>query len=281
MKKTFFLCLLFFLIFFLTGASLIEKFGLANNSQDYFFHWNRVNGINTNNNYPGLFHWLFQFFSFNQYFFWGMAISIFAFFIPFCLFKLAKTFWAVVLYFFVFPIPYVLFFGATYPEALVLLFFLLYCLKRTPFWLILFGILAALTHNSGLALFGVIALAEFALYFFKKEKVLSPIIYLQGTKFGFASLLHVLLFQLPFMVWLPALKKISSFSALMIIASFLYSTQNIRALAIAQLLFCVNAAKNISGYSTKYKLVLLFYCFFQAIFFLGDFALGAINLFYK
>jgi hypothetical protein len=220
-----------------------------------------------------------QFFSFNQYVFFGLTISLFTILIPFCLFKLAKTFWVVVLYFFVFSLPYFLFFGATYAEALVLLFFLLYCLKRNVFWLIFFGCLAALTHNSGLALFGVIAVVELFL-FFSKEK-LSPVVFLLPEVFDLTHFSHVLLFQIPFAIIIPALKKIDSFSALMIFASFFASFQNIRALAIAQLLLCVNAAKNIQGYSLEYKLVLLFFCFFQVVFFLGDYVLGAITLFYK
>lgn len=144
---------------------------------DYYFHYAKAKGLPEYNdlqansfpttNYPPLFHWAAQFFSFREESFYSFTLFFLGLILPLTLFFLTRH-WVSVLFYFSATSFFYFFETGVYPQALAIwLMLLMLYFKSWPvrIALILLGILA---HSTG---FYLLALTAFLL-FLKESKAL-------------------------------------------------------------------------------------------------------------
>lgn len=267
--KVLFLCLIFFCFYGFFALNNFNSFEKVNNSQDFFFHFNKANGTIQDIDYPPLFHLISGIFSFNELAFYFFGLILIVFVIPFLLFYLTKKFYVVLVYFVLTNLPHIMLSGSTFPQALIIIFFLLYLIEKRLF--IPLTVLAFFTHNSGLFLFIGIILIELIVLFYenfklKFDSVFSSVGYLVGSKItGIKSLTMSALISIPLPLIYFSRKAFSKpFYFLLALLGFgvaLYS--DVRGLWITQ----ISLILNFEPPKTKkgFLLLIFLYCFFFLI----------------
>jgi len=283
------LILVFFIFYSVFGYINYTNYGIINNSQDFDFHWKKIQGLTTES-YPALHHTIFSVFAFNELTYYLANIFLITIIIPLFLFKLNKNFWVVFIYFFAVNLPHVLIYGATYPQALILVFFLIYLNNRYNFkLLILLMILAKFTHKSGSILFFGILIFEFFYVTFgdliKKSFNINgflPAGYLLGTRLNdlrqFCSLIFL---ALPLPIIYFAFKKLkeNAFYIFLVFFSFIAAIINdFRAISIAQIILISCASYGIKNKSKKIKIGFILFALIQFIYYFLVYILGTTRL---
>lgn len=300
-RKTLILVTFFFLGFLFFGYWNYLNFGTVNNTHDFVFHWGQAKGIakedvywqqldreHTNFDYPPLYHFLAGPFTFHQLAFYAFNLFLIFVLIPLALFFVKKNFWIAATYLMGVSLAHQMLYAATYPLALVMLFLVIYLNFRKN-WALLFilGGLSYLTHSYGLGLFLLIVVWEVfdaKLDFFRKiSKKLRK--YSVGwltpqTLESPGALISVLLSQTPFPVFVYGIWGFVKMDMLYFVlgwASFFLSLDDLRALAVVQIVFCVTAGVAVSERPKKVKIGFAFFLLAQLAYYLVDFGLGTIN----
>lgn len=295
-----FIICLFFFSYLLFGFWLLEKTGKINNSQDFIFHFQKAKGLPVGD-YKPLYHFLFYFFSENEFLFYSANLFLVMVLIPFLLFFLCRSFWVVLIYFCGVSFPHFTLFSATYPAALMVFLFLIYLDLRKRFILkkfyicIGFVFIGGLIHSFGAALFLVVLLSEFVstiwaafqLKFFlllflksfltEKTKALLKIpVILLPVHFDFSirQTNNLFLNLLPLQTIYFAARKIDLFFLIIIIGSAFGMLREMRAIIIPQIICCICASDYIEKKEWKTKrlflVFLLMQCFFYLILYFGE-----------
>lgn len=267
--KVMFLCLIFFCFYGFFVLNNFNSYGKVNNSQDFFFHFNKANGTIQESDYPPLFHFISSIFSFNEiaYYFFGLALIVFV--IPFLIFHLTKNFYSVLVYFVLTNLPHLMLSGSTFPQALMIIFFLLYLIEKKL--LIPLCILASFTHKSGLALFIGVFIIELIVLFYdnfklKFDSVFSSVGFLIGSKItGIKSLTMSALVSVPLPLIYFSRKAFSKpFYLLLALLGFgvaLYT--DVRGLWLTQISLILNFEQ--PKIKKGFLLLVFLYCFFYLI----------------
>ena len=281
----------FFLFYICFGAWNYVSYDKVNNTQDFDFHFKRVQGIDENPKYLPGYHAIFSLFGWNQFLFYSANVFLICVLIPILLYLLKNNWWVVAIYFCGIPLAHQLLYGATYPQALVLVFFLAYLVYRKRFGmhpgaLIWLTIAATLTHNLGLALFSIIWLLESLSIIFKKsglEKHIEEFIGKYGAvgwigpsqMIGLKGAIELFFFQLPIPVLIYGFSGLKSlFYAVLVIVSIAGTPFDFRAISIAQLILVFGTSEAIKGKSKKIKVGFVIFLIAQVAFYLLDYGLG-------
>lgn len=263
-----FLCFVFFCFYGFFAFQNFNSFGTVNNSQDFFFHFNKAKGLE-GFDYPPLFHFISGVFSFNEIAFYFFGLTLIVFLIPFLLFHLTKSFYSVLIYFCLTNLPHLMLFGSTFPQALIIIFFLLYLIEKRL--LILLTVLSVFTHKSGLFLFSAIILIELIVLFYENFKLKIDSVFLSsgflvGSKIsGIKSLIASALISVPLPLIYFSRKTFSKpFYFLIAFLGFgvaLYA--DVRGLWLTQISLILNF--NPPKKKTGFLLLICLYCFFFLI----------------
>lgn len=271
--------LFFFSVYILFGFYNYSTFGIVNNAQDFAFHWNRINGIDSTPDYPKGYHALFSIFKENQFAFYAANIILIIVLIPILLFIIAKNAWAVLIYFCGIPLAHQLIYSGTYPQAAIILLFLLYLafFRKNFYALIGFLIVASFIHKMGSMLFFLVFAAE-ALSVFKPAMVDSLLAtgLLLPSKFSqLSDFIELFLFQLPVPIIYFAIRKMKDFTlAIVAIVSIVGTAVDFRVISIAQVIFAMYCSKGIIEKNNKVKFGFILFLGIMLIYYLLDYAWG-------
>ena len=284
-KKFFYLVLVMFAFYSFFGLINFGVNGTPNNSNDFEFHFDRINTLD-DRDYPILYHQLFSVFSFDAFWFYFVNVVLIIIVIPLLLYWITKTGWSIVLYFFGVSLPHLLLYGATYPQALVLVLFLVYVLKRRNLLLLfVFGCLAFFIHSSGVRLFVLVLFCELASWvwerFFQKKFMvfvkkwgLCPVAVLNVSRISSpVYFVKFVVYHVCFPLWFFAVQNLQVFYVGLIVLPFLFAVNDARVLSVVQLSLIILASRPVSEF--KYKKCLLGLLVFYFFMFVLDFVWGS------
>lgn len=309
MKKSVALCVFFVSFYLFFGYFNFFSYGVVNNSNDFAFHFGRSSGNYSDELkayyseetfyfYPPLFHQAFFFFSVNQLLFYAANVFLICFFAPLLIFRIVKTWWGPAAYFFGVSTPHLWIFGATFPQALTFVFLLAYFFlsrkNKKALWLLVFGLLAALTHQHGFALFVLVGFFEAAFFLarFLKQKSFPKLVFPQlfniravsFTALGaarintFFRLFEFFLIHVNPAISFFALKSKEFFYLALAIVSLIFSFNDFRFSALAQVCFVLAAAPGLSKVSLKKKAFIFFLFFLSFVWFVFSLVMETKNV---
>jgi hypothetical protein len=273
----------FLFFYFALGVFNFNTFGLVNETIDFDVHWNKINDLDYKPDYPMGYHFIFQFFSSSQLFFYSINLFLICIIIPYLLFCITKTHWSAILYFCGISLPHAWLYGATFPQVLVFALLLFYLANpKNPFVYVFGFIFATLVHREGNYLFALVLFAEIVAFFvLKVQRKCFPVTILGVQKFGSIPLfLFYLITQISFPIFIFARKIYKNiFYLILAIVPLLFLNHDARIISVTQIVLLIVASPEIA--KSKHKWLIGFILFFYLIFFLLEFAVGTTNLFLK
>lgn len=290
-KKAVAIIAIFLLFYLCFGAWNYANYGKVNNTQDFDFHFKRVQGIDENPKYLWGYHVAFALFGGNQFLFYAVNVFLICVLIPGLLFCLKKNWWVVAIYFCGIPLAHQLLYGATYPQALILAFLLIYFVwrekhGRDPAALMVVTVPAVLTHNLGLALFaGVWGLetVTMILEYRGLRKCFKESISKYGAvgwigpskMIGLKGAIELFFLQLPIPVLIYGFKGLKSlFYVALAVVSIAGTPFDFRTVSIAQLILVFGASEAIKERPKWIKSGFVVFLIAQVLFYLLDYGLG-------
>jgi len=290
-KKSAVLILAFFLFYFCFGFYNFSQLGQVNNTQDFLFHYGTSKGIDSENNYwnsflsppnhdyPPAYHFITQFFAFNELVFYSVNLILIIVIIPLLILQLTKTCWSTILYFCGISFSHMAIFGATYPLMLVFTLVLIYFnYRKNPLVFVVLMYLAGLTHSKGIIIFFLILLAEILTYSIKQNALLGIGWLHQDVLDSPQKLVYALLFHLPIPLLYFGWKNKNWFYWILLTFGLLASFIEFRAIGLSQLTLLILASKPIQKTKNKVKLGLLLFLTFQTLYYILEFCLGTQKL---
>lgn len=278
--KVLLICLAFLFFYLVIGIFNFSNFGIVNNSVDFFIHWNKVVDLSFHSEYPAFYHFLFQVFNSSQLFFYGVNLVLICVLIPILLFVLTKTFWSSVLYFCGVSIPHLFIYACTFPQAVVFVLILIYLINRKN-WVVfgITGLLVCLLHRHGLALFGLILVAEVVEFLFNKYKNrFVPYVALGVQKFdSIFVLFFYLVTQISLVVFLFGRGIVSNvFYLVFCFVPICFLNYDARIISVTSLGLIIVASPMIA--KSKHKWLIGLILFFYLLFFLLEFVVGSVKM---
>jgi hypothetical protein len=287
-KKTLILIILFFLFYFCFGLISYLNFGVPNNTSDFQFHWNKLQGIEPQA-YAPLFYVLMLPFSWNAFVFWLINIIFIICVFPWLFYKISGSWWGALIYFCGISLAHQQVYAATFPSAIVLILFLVYWKMRpSPTLWAIFFVTSLFLHSFGAYLFLLVGIIELIGLFLKdfngKEYWLAGQTVFPGTFLviqkldNFRNLIGLFISQIPLPIAIIGFFNLKDWKEwFLTIVSFLAAIIDFRAIAIAQIFLGISFARRIQKASLKFKIMIFVFLILQLCFYLLDFAAGTWN----
>lgn len=280
MQKHFFICWSFLILYLLFGFTNLTMFSTPNNSNDFYFHFQKSAGIYEGetaeyylkefyDNYPPLFHIFGKYFSQSLFFFYlGVCLLILVFIPTFLYWAGKNNIWVTILYFFSISLPHQLIYNSTFAQAMLLLLLSIYLYFRQTKYICLawigLAILSIFTHKQGgLPLFIGIGLLELIIWLAKKWdlKKASSFAVLQGVSLRADQLASLFFEQTNIWVSYLALKGMIASKEVfyfgLMVAGFVFSKFDIRVFALFQIGSIMLASQEILKMQNKKWLILV------------------------